>query len=67
MGMVSTLKIVESEEFLLSAFKSSKNYKVRLRIQSLLLLKQKKFKRQVDLAEYLGVNHSLLKRLDKTI
>ena len=62
MGMVSKFQIEESEDFLFSAFKSSKNYKVRLRIQSLLLLKQKKFRRQVDLAEYLGVNHSSLKR-----
>jgi len=62
MGMVSKFTITEREEFLLTAFKSSKNYKVRLRVQSLLLLKQKKFKRQVDLAEYLGVNHSSLKR-----
>ena len=62
MGMVSKFKIEESEESLISSFKSSKSFKVRLRIQSLLLLKQKKFKRQVDLAEYLGVNHSSLKR-----
>lgn len=62
MGMVSKFKIQESEDFLLSAFKSSKSFKVRQRIQSLLLLKQEKFKRQVDLAEFVGVNHSSLKR-----
>lgn len=62
MGMVSKLVIVESEEFLQAAFKSSKNFKIRQRIQSLLLLQQNKFKRQVDLADYLGVAHSSLKR-----
>ncbi len=62
MGMVSRLETQESEEFLEASFKSSENFKVRQRIQSLLLLKQKKFKRQVDLANYLGVDHSSLKR-----
>ncbi len=62
MGMVSKLEILESEEYLKLAFTSNKNFKIRQRIQGLLLLKQKKFKRQIDLADYLGVNHSSLKR-----
>jgi len=62
MGMTSKLEISESLDFLETAFKSSDNFKVRQRIQSLFFLKQQKFKRQVDLAEYLGVDHSSLKR-----
>ena len=60
--MTSKLEIKERLEFLEKAFKKSNNFKVRQRIQSLVFLKNKKFKRQVDLAEYLGVDHSSLKR-----
>ena len=62
MGMTSKIEIKESLEYLEKAFKRSDNFKVRQRIQSLLLLKQQKFKRQKDLADYLGVDHSSLKR-----
>jgi len=62
MGRTSKLEIVESLDFLEKSFKNSDNFKIRQRIQSLLLLKQKKFKRQVDLADYLGVDYSSLKR-----
>ena len=61
MGMTSKLEIEESITTLEKAFKSSKNFKVRQRIQSLILLKQQRFKRQVDLAEFIGVGHSTLK------
>ena len=61
MGMIASIKIEEDIKSLEEAFKSSKNFKVRQRIQSLLLLKQEKFKRQIDLANYLGVGHSTLK------
>lgn len=62
MGMKSTIEITESLSDLEQAFKSSTNFKVRQRIQSLICLKIKKFKRQADLAAYLGVDHSSLKR-----
>ncbi|MDG2177303.1 MAG: helix-turn-helix domain-containing protein [Algibacter sp.] len=62
MGMTSNLKIKESISSLEAAFKSSDNFKVRQRIQSLIFLKQGKFQRQADLAEYLGVDRSSLKR-----
>ena len=62
MGMTSRLEIKESLCFLEKEFKRSNNFKIRQRIQSLLLLKQQKFKRQIDLAEYLGISHSSLKR-----
>lgn len=62
MGMTSNIEIKESISSLEAAFKSSDNFKIRQRIQSLILLKQEKFKRQVDLADYLGVDRSSLKR-----
>ena len=61
MGMRSKLKIDESVINLEKAFKSSSNFKVRQRIQSLILLKSGKFDRQVDLAKFLGIGHSTLK------
>lgn len=61
MGMIARIKIEEDLSTLEEAFKNTKNFKVRQRIQSLLLLKQGKFSRQVDLANYLGVGHSTLK------
>ncbi len=61
MGMTSKLEIKESLGNLESALKKSQNFKVRQRIQSLLLLKKDKFKRQVDLAKFIGVGHSTLK------
>ena len=61
MGMIASIKIEEDIKSLEEAFKSNNNFKVRQRIQSLLLLKQEKFKRQIDLANYLGVGHSTLK------
>ena len=62
MGMTSNIEIKESLVFLEKAFKESKSFKIRQRIQSLILLKNEKFKRQSDLAEHLGVDHSSLKR-----
>ncbi|MFS4417915.1 helix-turn-helix domain-containing protein [Maribacter sp. 2307ULW6-5] len=59
--MTSDLVITESLEALQKELKAAKNFKVRQRIQSLLLLKKGKFKRQADLAEFLGVGHSTLK------
>ena len=62
MGMRSNIEISESISTLESAFKSSSNFKVRQRIQSLILLKKEKFKRQAYLADYLGIDRSTLKR-----
>ena len=61
MGMIARIAIKESKETLEQAFKGSRKFKVRQRIQSLILLQQQKFKRQEDLAAYLGVGHSTLK------
>ena len=61
MAMILSIEIKEDKETLEKSFKSSKNFKVRQRIQSLLLIQEQKFKRQVDLAIYLGVGHFTLK------
>ncbi|SHJ77165.1 Transposase [Arenibacter nanhaiticus] len=61
MGMTSKIEIEESLETLEKAFKTNTSFKVRQRIQSLILLKKDKFKRQADLAEFIGVGHSTLK------
>jgi hypothetical protein len=58
MGMRSNNEISKRVSNLESAFKSLSNFKVRQRIQSLILLKKEKFKRQADLAEYLGIDRS---------
>ena len=62
MGMKSNIEISEDLSTLETAFRSSDNFKVRQRIQSLILLKKEKFKRQADLADYLGIDRSSLKR-----
>ncbi|NQY27895.1 MAG: hypothetical protein HRT69_00315 [Flavobacteriaceae bacterium] len=48
--MTTKLEKQESIPTLEKAFKSSSNFIVCQRIESLLLLKRKKFKRQVDIA-----------------
>ena len=53
MGMTSKIDIKESISTLDKALKSSTNYKVRQRIQALIFLKRARFKRQVELAEYI--------------
>jgi transposase len=62
MGMTSNILVKESLKDLEKDFRSSKNFKVRQRIQSLILLKEEKFKRQADLAAFIGIDHSSLKR-----
>ncbi|SHJ89089.1 Helix-turn-helix domain-containing protein [Arenibacter nanhaiticus] len=61
MGMISKLEIEESLETMEKALITNNSFKVRQRIQSLILLKKDKFKRQADLAEFIGVGHSTLK------
>ena len=61
MGMKASIKIKEDIVSLEKAFKSSKKFKVRQRIHCLLFLREQKFKRQEDLAAYLGIGHSTLK------
>jgi transposase len=61
MAMIASIEIKEDKATLERGFKRCKNFKVGQRIQSLLLIQEQKFKRQVDLATYLGVGHSTLK------
>jgi len=61
MGMIAKIEIEESLETMEKELMTNGSFKVRQRIQSLILLKKDKFKRQADLAEFIGVGHSTLK------
>lgn len=56
MGKVFKIEIKESLPTLKSQHKKEKCYKKRLRLLSLILTKEKRFSRRVDLAESLGIN-----------
>ena len=65
MGKAFTLTIKESLTTLKSQYKKERNHKNKLRLLSLILTKEKKFSRRVDLAEYLGVNIDTLNKWTK--
>ena len=56
MGKVFELTIKESVTTLKSLHKKEKSQKKKLRLLSLILTKEEKFARRVDLAKFLGVN-----------
>jgi transposase len=60
MGKVFEITIKESFLELKSAQRKEKNLKKKLRILSLILTKEEKFLRRVDLAKFLGVNITTL-------
>jgi transposase len=60
MGKVFEITIKESFLELKSAQRKEKNLKKKLRILSLVLTKEEKFLRRVDLAKFLGVNITTL-------
>jgi len=62
MGRVFKITIKESFSELKSVLKKEKNLKKKLRIQSLILTKQAKFLRRVDLAIFLGINITTLNK-----
>jgi len=62
MGKVFKITIKESLSTLKSLHKKEKNHKKKLRLLSLLLTKEEKFVRRVDLAQYLGVNIDTLNK-----
>jgi len=66
MGKYLEIEIQESVSFLESLFKSTKNFRKRLRISSLILTKTKKFKTRAELAKYLGVNPTTLYQWTET-
>ena len=62
MGKVFEITIKESFSELKLAQRKEKNPKKKLRILSLILTKEEKFLRRVDLAKYLGVNITTLNK-----
>ena len=60
------IEIQESISFLESLFKSTKSFRKRLRISSLILTKTRKFRTQSELAKYLWVNPTTLYQWTKT-
>lgn len=62
MARKSTIKVLESIEELNQLYKKQKNYRIRTRIKSLILIKEKKFSRQTDVSMHLGIDYATLKR-----
>jgi len=65
MGKVFEITIKENLETLKSLHKKEKSQKKKLRLLSLILTKEEKFSRRVDLAKFLGVNIDTLNRWTK--
>jgi len=65
MGKVFNITIKERLSILKSQHKQEKNQKKKLRLLSIILTKEKRFSRRVDLAEYLGVNIDTLNKWTK--
>ncbi len=62
MARKCTIEVSENIEDLKKLYKRQKNFRIRTRIKSLILLKEKKFKRQTDISNYLGIDYATLKR-----
>lgn len=62
MGRKSTIIVKESLADLRALHKKQANFKLQQRILCLILLKENKFKRQTDLAEFLCIDYATLKR-----
>ncbi len=65
MGKIFNITIQESLSTLRIHHKKEKSQKKKLRLLSLILTKENKFSRRVDLAEYLGVNIDTLNKWTK--
>jgi transposase len=57
--------IKESLSELKELYRKQKNYKIRTRIQSLILVKEGKFKKRTQLAQFLSIDYATLKRWTK--
>ena len=57
--------IKESLSELKDIYRKQKNYRIRTRLQSLILDKEGKFKKRTELARYLSVDYATLKRWTK--
>jgi transposase len=62
MKKFTSFDIKESLSELKSLYRKEKNYRIRTRLQSLILVKEGKFKKRTELARYLGVDYATLKR-----
>jgi transposase len=62
MARKCTIEVSESIEDLKKLYKRQRNFRIRTRVKSLILLKEKKFKRQTDISNYLGIDYATLKR-----
>ena len=65
MGKHVEIDIKEDIDYLKNLRKKENNHRLKTRIQSLILTKEKKFARRVDLADYLGVGIASLDRWTK--
>ena len=65
MGKVFEITIKESLPTLKLQHKKEKNQKKKLRLLSLILTKEMRFSRRIDLAEYLSVNIDTLNKWTK--
>lgn len=62
MPKYATIEIQESVEELHSQYRKIKDYRLRVRLKAIILLKEKRFKRMSTVAEHLGISISSLKR-----
>ncbi len=62
MSRKSNIEVKESNETLENLYRKEKNYRLRTRIKCLILLKANKFKGQLELSNYLGVDYATVKR-----
>jgi len=62
MGIQAKTTVKESIEELTNYYKRERNAKMKLRLKSLIFIKEKKFKKQTILATHLGINYSTLKK-----
>ena len=62
MGKQAIIYIKEDLDYLKSLRRKEKNYRLKTRIQSLILTKEKKFARRIDLANHLGIGSASLDR-----
>lgn len=62
MARQSKIEVKESISFLQNLYGKEKKYRIRHRIKCLILLKEKKFRSQQELSNYLGVDYATVKR-----
>lgn len=62
MGRKSTISIIETLDELQERRRKEKDHRIKVRIYGLILIKEQRFARQQELAEYLGVDLSTLSR-----